>query len=96
MKDTGMNRKIDVLGRIVIPAEIRKSLNLKEGDKLGVSLDEGRIVLAPTKDSCALCGARAGLVHVYPNKSICAGCQVVVTGLIPVENLPAGRFRIAQ
>ncbi len=81
MKDTGMNRKVDVLGRIVIPSEIRKSLQLREGDPLSISLDEGRIILEPTKDSCALCGIRAGLVPVDAHKSICAGCQVVVTSL---------------
>lgn len=37
IKNTGMNRKLDVLGRIVIPAEIRKSLDLKEGGVLDIS-----------------------------------------------------------
>jgi transcriptional pleiotropic regulator of transition state genes len=81
VKNVGMHRKVDVLGRIVIPAEIRKSLALEAGDRLDISLDEGRIVLNPTKDSCVLCGARAGLVPVDANKSICAGCRVVVAGL---------------
>ncbi|HEU4866850.1 MAG TPA: AbrB/MazE/SpoVT family DNA-binding domain-containing protein, partial [Actinomycetota bacterium] len=42
-----MNRKLDVLGRIVIPAEIRKSLDLKEGGVLDISLEEDRIILTP-------------------------------------------------
>ena len=51
MKATGVVRRIDDLGRIVIPKEIRKTLRIKEGDPLEIftdaAADEGRSVLAP-------------------------------------------------
>lgn len=57
-----MNRKLDVLGRIVIPAEIRKSLDLKEGGVLDISLEEDRIILTPRQDSCVFTGDETDLV----------------------------------
>ena len=45
MKDTGMIRRIDNLGRIVIPKEIRNSMLIKEGSPLEISIDNGKIVL---------------------------------------------------
>ena len=74
MKDPGMYRKIDVLGRIVVPSEIRKSLNLVEGDQLDITLDEGRIILEPANNSCRLCGTRSDL-KPFGDKSVCAGCR---------------------
>lgn len=40
MKATGIVRRIDDLGRVVIPKEIRRSLNIREGDPLEIYLDE--------------------------------------------------------
>lgn len=73
MKNTGMNRKLDVLGRIVIPAEIRKSLDLKEGGVLDISLEEDRIILTPRQDSCVFCGGRSELKG-YGGRMICSSC----------------------
>lgn len=72
-----MNRKLDALGRIVIPAGIRKTLTLLEGDQLDISLDEGRIILEPTISSCCLCGTRAQLKPIG-TKSVCAGCRQAI------------------
>ena len=52
MKDTGISRPVDALGRIVIPAEMRRALGIGEGDRLSLSLDGDRIVLE--KDGGAL------------------------------------------
>ncbi len=73
IKNTGMNRKLDVLGRIVIPAEIRKSLDLKEGGVLDISLDEDRIILTPRQDACVFCGGRSELKG-YGGRMICSSC----------------------
>lgn len=73
-----MNRKLDVLGRIVIPAEIRKSLDLKEGAVLEISLEEERIILSPRQDSCVFCGAQSEL-RAYGGRKVCPGC---VRGLL--------------
>ena len=73
MKNTGMSRKLDVLGRIVIPAEIRKSLDLKEGGVLEISLDEEKIVLTPRRDACVFCGSETDL-KTYEGRLVCPTC----------------------
>lgn len=45
MKDTGMIRKIDSLGRIVLPKEIRNSMGIVEGSALSIMLENGKIIL---------------------------------------------------
>ena len=45
MKNTGVIRRLDELGRITLPMELRKSMNLKERDALQISVDNGRVVL---------------------------------------------------
>ncbi|QKY71792.1 AbrB/MazE/SpoVT family DNA-binding domain-containing protein [Lentibacillus sp. CBA3610] len=45
MKNTGIVRKIDELGRIVLPMELRKSLDIQERDPLEIFVDEERIVM---------------------------------------------------
>ena len=46
MKSTGVVRRIDDLGRVVIPKEIRKTLRIKEGDPLEIFTDrEGQVIL---------------------------------------------------
>lgn len=80
LKNTGMNRKLDVLGRIVIPAEIRKSLDLKEGGVLDISLEEDRIILTPRQDSCVFCGSRSELKE-YSGRMICSSCIVGLDSL---------------
>ena len=53
---SGIERKIDSLGRIVIPAEIRQTLGLTEGDVLDIEVRGGAIVLSPMSEQCELCG----------------------------------------
>ena len=47
MKNTGITVKIDDMGRIVLPMELRRNLNINDGDALEVSVDGGNIVLSP-------------------------------------------------
>lgn len=47
MKDTGISRRIDDLGRIVIPREIRNTLHIRDGDALEMYIDDGKLVLSP-------------------------------------------------
>jgi len=53
---SGVERRLDPMGRIVIPAEIRDVLGLVGGDALDVSMRDGAIVLAPTGARCPHCG----------------------------------------
>ena len=47
MKSTGIVRRIDDLGRIVIPREIRHTLEIKEGDAIEIIVEDGNIILIP-------------------------------------------------
>ena len=55
MKSTGMVRKIDELGRIVMPAEIRQTLGLQVRDAMEIYIDGDRIVLKKYQPSCIFC-----------------------------------------
>ena len=66
-------RKIDELGRIVIPIELRKILDIKERDSLGISLTDNGIFIKKEKNSCIFCNSTADLKSLN-NKNICTNC----------------------
>jgi transcriptional pleiotropic regulator of transition state genes len=53
---SGIERRLDAMGRIVIPAEIRDALGLSGGDALDISIRDGAVVLAPAGERCPRCG----------------------------------------
>jgi transcriptional pleiotropic regulator of transition state genes len=73
MKSTGIVRKVDELGRIVIPMELRKKLNINEKDALEIYVDNEQIILKKYEPSCVFCGEAKDVVK-YKNKNICRGC----------------------
>jgi len=74
LKNTGMFRKVDELGRIVIPIEIRKKFNISEGDRFEIYVEEdGNIVLKKFERSCAFCENIKDLKK-FKNKLICKKC----------------------
>lgn len=79
MKNTGMHRRVDDLGRIVLPAELRKTMGLKEGSTLDISVDEDRIVLMPRQETCVFCGSRSDLKD-FKQRSVCSGCWTEISG----------------
>lgn len=66
-------RKIDELGRIVIPKEMRKELNLKTRDLIEIELEEREIVLRKDEDRCIFCGSNKNITN-FRNKKICNKC----------------------
>lgn len=78
MKSTGIVRKLDELGRIVIPKETRKVLDIKERDALEIFTDGQTIVLKKYEASCIFCG-EASDVKEYKGKKICKGCLKELT-----------------
>lgn len=56
MKSTGVVRKVDELGRVVIPIELRRTLNINEGDSLEVYVDGERMILKKYQPGCVSCG----------------------------------------
>ena len=73
MKATGIVRKVDELGRIVLPIELRRTLDIEERDSLEIYLDGDKIVLQKYETSCLLCGSAEGLVS-HRGKNICSEC----------------------
>lgn len=72
--DSGIARKIDDLGRIVIPAETRKLFNIREGDHLVISVEGGSIVIRKLTDTCTFCGSDTK-VSQFKDKGVCASCR---------------------
>lgn len=73
MKSTGIVRKVDELGRIVLPIEIRRNLDIEERDELEIYTENDQIVLRKYEPTCIFCGAEGGLL-TYRNKNICQAC----------------------
>lgn len=73
MKPIGIVRAIDDLGRVVIPKEIRTSLNIAPEDKVEIFATESQIILQKHGGSCVLCGGELHLVE-YNERKICLRC----------------------
>ena len=80
MKSTGIIRKLDELGRVVIPKEIRNKLNIEEKDPIEIYLDGESIVLKKYESGCIFCGNTKDLV-LYDGKLICKKCLNKLTEL---------------
>ncbi|MCI8650984.1 MAG: AbrB/MazE/SpoVT family DNA-binding domain-containing protein [Oscillospiraceae bacterium] len=73
MKSTGIVRKVDELGRIVLPIELRRTLGIDEKDALEIYVDGSSVILRKYEPSCVFCGD-AGDVVSYKGKNICHNC----------------------
>lgn len=74
MRQTGMSRAIDDLGRIVIPKEIRDSLNLKTGVRLDIGVSNDKIILSRNESFCACCGGTHDHMLYHAGVAICEDC----------------------
>jgi transcriptional pleiotropic regulator of transition state genes len=79
MNSIGMTRRIDALGRIVVPAELRRILEIRVGDLLDIRVDEGRVVLAKVEQTCVFCQSVDGL-RPYHEKLVCNECVERLSG----------------
>lgn len=75
MKTTGVVRELDKLGRIVIPKEIRKTLEITEGTQLEFSIDDNSVIMRKCAVGCIFCGGTEELVS-FENKNVCEKCIV--------------------
>ncbi len=73
MKSTGIVRKVDELGRIVLPVELRRTLDIAERDELEIYLDDDKIVLKKYEPSCVFCASNCNLV-CYHGRNVCMDC----------------------
>ena len=73
MKSTGIVRKVDELGRIVLPIELRRTLDIAEKDSIEIYVDGSSIILKKYEPTCVFCGD-AKNITVYKGKNVCANC----------------------
>lgn len=73
MKSTGIVRKVDELGRIVLPMELRKSLDINIKDSLEIYVEGNSIILKKYFPACIFCGEAEDVIQ-FKGKNICKKC----------------------
>ena len=73
MKATGIVRPVDPLGRVVIPVELRRTLNIKTDDSLEVFVDGDYIMLKKYEPACIFCGNAKDVENIH-GKHVCRNC----------------------
>ena len=80
MKSTGIVRKVDSLGRIVIPVELRRLLNIDCKDPMELYIDEDIVIFKKYIPLCYLCGEGREMKR-FKGKNICLSCVEHIKGL---------------
>ncbi len=75
-----MIKRIDNLGRVVVPKGYRVMLGLKPGDALDIQIDGGKLTMKPHKGTCAFCG-KTEICSAYMGKGLCAECLKAIKSL---------------
>lgn len=73
MKSTGIVRKVDELGRIVLPIELRRTLDIEEKDSLEIYMDGPSIVLRKFQPACIFCDNEKDIIE-FRGKNVCPKC----------------------
>ena len=74
MKSTGIVRKVDELGRIVLPIELRRTLDIEVKDALEIYVDGAQIILKKYVPACIFCGNAKDIIN-FKGKNICHECM---------------------
>ncbi len=80
MKSTGIIRKVDELGRVVIPIEIRNKFNISQKDPIEIYIEGSSIILKKFEPNCVFCGNTKNLIN-YRDKLVCKKCAEKIAGL---------------
>ncbi len=78
MKSTGIVRRVDELGRVVLPKELRRTLNIREKDALEIFVDGSMIMLKKYEPACLFCGNANDIIS-YRGKNVCRSCLQEMT-----------------
>jgi AbrB family transcriptional regulator, transcriptional pleiotropic regulator of transition state genes len=73
MKSTGIVRKVDSLGRIVLPKELRDALRIGYKDPMAIYVEENMVILKKYEPACVFCGQAREISH-FKGKNICSSC----------------------
>jgi transcriptional pleiotropic regulator of transition state genes len=79
MKATGIVRRVDELGRVVIPIELRRNLGIGEKDGLEIFVEAERIILRKYEPCCVFCGNAEKITH-FKGKNVCDSCLSLMGG----------------
>lgn len=74
MKSTGIVRKIDELGRIVLPIEMRHTMHIEPRDSMEIFVDGNSIILRKYEQECIFCGSTKK-VSVFKDRCVCENCR---------------------
>ncbi|MBR2280760.1 MAG: AbrB/MazE/SpoVT family DNA-binding domain-containing protein [Ruminococcus sp.] len=66
-------KKIDDVGRVVLPKDVREELGLRINDMLRIETENDRIVITKAEESCIFCGKSSGIKR-YMGKTVCESC----------------------
>ena len=84
MKSTGIVRRVDELGRVVIPIELRNKFEIAEKDPIEISIEGSNIVLRKYENKCVFCGAIKPAIR-YNGKLICSKCLREINKSVEVK-----------
>ena len=79
MKAIGIVRKVDELGRIVLPIELRRTLNISEKDYLEIFVEQDQVILKKYEPTCIFCGSSDGIIG-FKGKNVCRNCKDELVG----------------
>ena len=74
MKSTGIVRKLDELGRIVLPIEMRHTMHIEPRDSMEIFVDGNSIILRKYEQECIFCGSTKK-VSVFKDRCVCENCR---------------------
>lgn len=80
MKSTGIIRRVDELGRVVIPIELRNKFGIAEKDPIEIYVEGSNIVLKKYEPNCIFCGSAKNLTE-YKSKLVCDKCSKQISEL---------------
>ena len=77
MRPLGIVRKVDILGRVVIPKELRDTLDIAEKDPIEIFVEDEKIILRKYNPTCDFCGSTNNVV-IYKEKLVCEDCAKAI------------------
>lgn len=80
MKSIGIVRKVDELGRIVLPKELRETLKIEHKDPIEIFVEGDNIILKKYEPACIFCGNASDVV-TYMDKRVCKSCLEKLTSI---------------
>jgi len=74
VKSSAITRQLDALGRVVVPVEMRRNLNIGNRDYVEISAEDDRIIIKKAVASCVFCGCEENLIS-FRDRCVCESCM---------------------